>query len=68
MVENYKESNLLLLPHLSTAFPTPNNISGNSPLILLFTDSHLEPGPSNDLDVYIVRFGLFMVLFGILLV
>ncbi|KAL5107924.1 hypothetical protein TcWFU_006875 [Taenia crassiceps] len=55
IVANFKNSNLLLLPHLSTAFPTSNNISDHSPLILLFTDSHGEPHPSYDRDVYMFK-------------
>ncbi|VDD79097.1 unnamed protein product [Mesocestoides corti] len=45
MSSAYKGSNLLILPHLSTAFPLPYNISEHSPLLLLSTDSH------NDLDI-----------------
>lgn len=58
IIANFKESNLLLLPHLSTAFPTSNNISDHSPLIFLFTDSHSEPDSSCDRDIYMVRFVL----------
>ncbi|VDM16763.1 unnamed protein product [Hydatigera taeniaeformis] len=52
IVANFKGSNLLLLPHLSTAFPSSVNISDHSPLIFLFTDSHSELDSSYDQDVY----------------
>ncbi|EUB64050.1 Thioredoxin domain-containing protein [Echinococcus granulosus] len=55
IIANFNESNLLLLPHLSTAFPTSNNISDHSPLIFLFTDSHREPDSSYDQDVYMFK-------------
>lgn len=54
MVLSLKGSNILTLPHLSTAFPTAYNLSGHNPLILLFTDSQLEPDPQYDADVYMV--------------
>ncbi|VDK35901.1 unnamed protein product [Taenia asiatica] len=55
IILNFKESNLLLLPHLSTAFPTSINISDHSPLIFLFTDSHSEFDSSYDRDIYMFK-------------
>ncbi|KAM7543016.1 hypothetical protein Aperf_G00000011465 [Anoplocephala perfoliata] len=55
MVKHLKGSNILTLPHLSTAFPTAYNLSEHNPLILLFTDSQNEPDPQYDADVYMLR-------------
>ncbi|VUZ48010.1 unnamed protein product [Hymenolepis diminuta] len=55
MVLSLKGSNILTLPHLSTAFPTAYNLSEHNPLILLFTDSQLEPDPQYDEDVYMFK-------------
>lgn len=54
LILNHTGSNMLSLPHLSTAFPTAYNLSEHSPLILLFTDSQIEPSPQYDSDVYMV--------------
>ncbi|KAM3184909.1 hypothetical protein ACTXT7_007445 [Hymenolepis weldensis] len=55
MVLSLKGSNILTLPHLSTAFPTAYNLSEHNPLILLFTDSQIEPDPQYDADVYMFK-------------
>nr|CDS27387.1 thioredoxin domain containing protein 11 [Hymenolepis microstoma] len=55
MVLYLNGSNMLTLPHLSTAFPTAYNLSNHTPLILLFTDSQLEPDPQYDTDVYMFK-------------
>ncbi|VDN96057.1 unnamed protein product [Rodentolepis nana] len=55
MVLSLNGSNMLTLPHLSTAFPTAYNLSKHNPLIFLFTDSQLEPDHQYDTDVYMFK-------------